>query len=174
MRRLAVRCFDAGSKDVTTRPRPAEWSAALQQALADGAFLAQVPRIEADALRKQMAAFNAIPTGGFQKKGHLWRNPGKRRRVKTTIAVAATLLIAASGVYFYAVVDHDKPRLVPPTGVVYEGEPRPTPELWTNALFPSNAVSSPHTSRRHRKLDSHKSTPTTWKRLNDPYSRGVE
>ena len=174
MRQLAVRCFDAGSKDVTARPRPVEWAAAVQQALSDKAFLGQIPRIEADAVRNQMAAFNAIPTGGFQRKGHLWRNPGKRRRVKTTIAVAATLLIAAIGVYFHAVVDHDKPRLVPPTGVVYEGTPRPTPELWKSALFPSDAVSNPHASRRPRKLDSHKSTPSTWKRLHDPYLRGVK
>ena len=168
MRRLAVRCFDAGSKDVTVRPRPSEWSAAVHHALSDRQFLTQVPRIEADAIRKQVAAFNALSTGGLQQKARSRWHPARRPRAKTAIAMAATLLIAAIGVYFHAVFDLDRLRPIAPTGVVYDGPPLPTPTLWKSIHVPSDAVRDSHESRRPRELYVQKPTPTTWKRLQDP------
>ena len=84
------------------------------------------------------------------------------------IAAAAALLIAAVGVFFHAAVNQDKLQLVPPTGVVYEGEPRPTPEIWKRLLSPSHADSEYLRSRRSDKGRANSLTPPIWKRLQEP------
>jgi len=172
MRRLAVECFDAGSLDPTARPRATDWSATIQRALADKTFLDQIPGIEAAAVRKQMASLGGSMAGrNFRANGRGTSHGKKRPRLKLAMAAMTVVLVMAIGVGYYAVVDHDKPRFVPPTGAVYQGEPRPTPEIWKSVLSSSDGVSNPQESRRPHELDSYKPTPTSWKRLHDPYLR---
>ncbi len=108
MRRLAIQCFDVGCKDATKRPLPAEWHAAIEQALADKAFLDQVPKIEADAVRKQMAAYKPTPAGRWQRAaGHTDRHGQKRHPVKATVAIVATVIITVAGMTYHTVVDQN-------------------------------------------------------------------
>jgi len=166
MRRLAVECFDSGSLDATARPRATEWTAAIQKALADKPFLNQITGIEAVAVRKRVASLNGSPAGKkLRSTGRRTPQRKKRPRVKLAMSATTVVLVTTIGVGYYADVNRNKPQLVAPTGVVYEGEPRPTPELSKSALLSLDAAANPRVSRRRRKSGPHKSTPATWRRL---------
>ncbi len=136
---------------------------AIQEAIADKQFLDQIPAIEAAAMRRQMATARTAMAG----VGKPSRPPNKKcHRVPTWVTLAVTVVVGVGGGLCHRFVTReDKPELVPPTGVVYEGEPLATPELWTKYVHSSPVDFPAIRSRRPVSADTDASTPAAWKRL---------
>ena len=133
---LATRCFEDGHLIPNSRPSAEEWAKALEVTSKDQAFLSRVDRLEAQALRDQIAAATtaAEPQGTGSKAPVSLKSkqqtPTRLRKMPVVIAVACLLL--AVGTYWY-VAKPSRPKADPDSlkhiEAVY-GPGKPTPKLW--------------------------------------------